>query len=475
MRRTRPARVNESEFADISLRNPEDLKREVKRKLEDYFDEDGPGVAVFVSVNDEIVLAEGYGKARIEEGGQKITPDTIFDLGSLSKHFTALGILMLIDQTTTGKHAETGGKYWKLSFGTRLRSIIPELPPWADNINIRNLLNHSSGILDYATLWLADDKIALWLKANNIDAEDFENAMNNATGYWYKTMPGYERVKDKEKYLTNHGMLELLSEQAESGEPRREWSYSNTGYAVLAEVIRRATGKSLREFLKEEVFDRLEMYDTFVYDDTVPEFKKHALCYRLPLDRNDRNYESIDSDTIFNYIHGDGNIHSTINDLAKWIKAWNEIDDPEKPDPKAKNPNRDLKEKLIKRTTFLKVYRPGLTHKWEGRRSARGERRGPRGIRNYASGMILYRYKNKNVNSYAIHHGGNWLGFNSYMMRGHVALYRQGSVYEVTILVLANYLPDYYDPRFPPELGKEIAELYWPLQGEDRYNVLKYI
>jgi CubicO group peptidase (beta-lactamase class C family) len=281
-------------------------------------------------------------------------------------------------------------------------------------------------------------------------------------------MEGYEKVKDKEMYLTNDGVLKLLATQQEAGEPGVNFNYSNTGYVILAEVIRRVTGKSLRAFLKEEIFDRLGMKDTFVYDDTVPGFEHHALCYRLPDGESHKEYESIDCNTIFNYIHGDGNIHSTINDLAKWVKAWNEIDDPEKEDPEKKDPNKDKSKKLIKKDTFLKIYRPGHTgetsERWAGRRRYK-----------YASGMKIYRYKNRNVNSYAIHHGGNWLGFNSYMMRGHVVLYKQHKVYEVTVLVLSNYLSEWGQPIFPLEIGKSIAELYWPLQEKSRYNVLTYI
>jgi CubicO group peptidase (beta-lactamase class C family) len=435
------------------------LRREVKRILKAYLEEDGPGVAVLVIVNDNIVLSEGYGYARIGEPDGKITADTVFDLASLSKHFTALGILMLIDRTTTGNRPDDGSKYWELSFETSLKSILTELPPWAEKITIRHLLNHTSGIPDY---------FALKLQLNECELDKYFKKLCEYTGTWYADMEGYEKVKNKELYLTNSGVLNLLAEKKEATEPDINFVYSNTGYVVLAEVIRRVTGKSLRDFLKEEIFDRLKMKDTFVYDETEPGFTKHALCYRLRDDVCRLNHEPIECNTIFNYIHGDGNIHSTINDLAKWIQAWNKIDDPEIADPKKDDPNKKKRDKLIKRTTFLKVYEPGLT-------AEKGEDWVRRKRYRYASGMQLYRYKNKNVNSYAIYHGGNWLGFNSYMMRGHVALPKQEKTYEVTVLVLSNYLCEWGQIIFPLEIGRKLAELYWPWQKEDRYNVLKYI
>jgi CubicO group peptidase (beta-lactamase class C family) len=440
MRRTRAVRLDDSEIKEEF--------REEKKKVDEIMRErlppDGPGVAVLVMVNDIPVLKEGYGKARIGAPTRAITPDTIFDLASLSKQFTALAILMLIDRTTRGRRPD-GGDYKELYFNTSLRSILPKLPAWADEITVRNLLNHSSAVPEYDFLRKGD--------SDRLDR--YYERVTKATGDWYASMKGYEKVNNKRRYLTNEGVLKLLAGQNRAEAPGQSFAYSNTGYVLLAEIIKERTGKSLRRFLKDEIFDYLGMNKTFVYDETVSEFRKHALCYRLPSGRGNANYRSIDCDTEFNYIHGDGNIHSSINDLVKWVKAWNEIDD-------------NKRNGLINTSTFLKIYKPGLTGRmgeyWAGRERYK-----------YASGMQIYRYKNRTVNSYAIHHGGNWLGFNSYLMRGHVALYRHEEVYEVTVLVLSNYLSDWREPNSPFKIGKRIAEIYWPLQNMPRYNVLRYI
>ncbi|HET9532738.1 MAG TPA: serine hydrolase domain-containing protein [Blastocatellia bacterium] len=453
MSRNMRARGIDSASGDTISRKYYYQGRDVKRFLTDYLDEDGPGLAALVILNNEVVLRLAHGQARLDEKKEKITADTVFDLGSLSKHFTALGILMLIDQTTIGR------RYKKLEFDTTLRSIFTYLPAWAEKTKIRDLLNHSSGIPEYDVLKLGKRECELVM---------FYNGLSQIRGNWYKKMPGYPGVPDKTKYVTNKDALDLLAAATEAGEPGKEFAYSNTGYMVLAEVIREFTGKSLRDFLQEEVFTPLKMYDTFVYDDTVEEFKKHALCYRIKNPPCQPDHEPIECDTVFNYIHGDGNIHSTINDMEKWIKAWNHIDDPKKPDPDSNAPARKKRDKLIKMSTFLKIYSTGETLT---RPKYWGVRRGY----DDGSGMQLYHYNNRNVNSYAIHHGGNWLGFNSYLMRGNVHIPKLNETHETTVLVLANYHSEPGQIVFPYEIGKRIAARYWPVKGKDRYNVLDYI
>jgi CubicO group peptidase (beta-lactamase class C family) len=463
-------------FIDRTDQQEKAIRNEIKRKLNYYLPKEGPnggkigpGIAVLVYVNGKCVLKESYGNARISEpcengsvGGQdeKITEKTVFDLASLSKHFTALGILLLIDQTTL----HTG--YQKLSFRTKLRTIIPELPSWADKITIRHLLNHRSGLQEYFNLQFPEK--------DDCQLQQYFDGLCKEKGHWYATMEGYETAKKRGGYITNENVLDLLATAPEPliSPPGKEFSYSNTGYVLLAEIIRRVTGKSLRLFLKDEIFDRLGMTDTFVYDETVPQYTGHALCYRLPDGACESYSGSIKSDTIFNYIHGDGNVHSTLRDLEKWILAWNKIDNSHIKDPEPNVPDRNPSDKLIKRTTFLAVYRYGIERE-KGRNYY-----APWDRYKYSSGMQIYRYKNQHVNSYAIHHGGNWLGFNSYLMRGHVQLeqrHRRQDVCELTILVLSNYFTDWGTVIFPLEIGRMIAEKFWPWKKKERYNVLQYI
>ena len=390
--------------------------------------QDTPGLALLVMDGDKPVLLEGHGKGRIRDLKiKKRMPigRSVFELGSLSKQFTALAILMLIDQTT--RKGPNKGKYERLSFRSKLSRFFPNLPR-ANEITIQHLLEHSSGLPDYLSLKIGSKrKFEQW----------YDNALKS-TGHWYAKM------SRQRGYMTNKDVIDLVAKQKPRGpKPGEKFVYSDTGYVVLAEIVRSVTGKSLGQFLKEEVFDRLKMNSTFVFDEHYHEFKRHALCYR----RNNVTYESISSNTVFNYVHGDGNIHSTISDLVQWLRAWNKIDGIQ---------TRGIP-RLVNKSTVNKLF-------------------GPRAIRDrrkyrYSAGFFVDRYKIKNVEAYALSHGGDWLGFHSYFMRA--TLYLQ-PIEQQSIVVLANYaVLSKYDGVDPFIIAKELADIYWHLPP--KYNVLRRI
>jgi CubicO group peptidase (beta-lactamase class C family) len=397
--------------------------------LSRYLRKGGPGVAVLVLDGDDPILLKGYGNARLTGSSEEINDDTVFDLASLSKQFTALGILMLIDRTTIGN-------YGRLGFNTRLSRFFPDLPG-AREITIRNLLNHSSGLPDYFA----------------IEYQKYYEEMMEVRGNWYATMVG------KPSYIRNADIINLISSRKTLDfAPGTNFSYCNTGYVVLAEIIRHVTEKSLRDFLREEIFEPLKMHKTFVYDETVRGFDEHALCYRrVPDMRGHMQHESIKGDTVLNYIHGDGNVHASVGDLVKWLRSWNRLDDHRSGD-------------LITRSTFRQIFSQRLF------RSKRSKYRPfhPSTYK-YSSGLWFYSYKNNNVTSYALHHGGSWLGFVSYLMRGSVYLEEAGTRSQLSIVVLSNYVvPSKKDGGdHPYEMAKEISEVFWDLPR--RYNVLEYI
>lgn len=415
------------------------LNRRVDEALRQYVGPDGPGFAFLVMDGDKTVFKERYGCARIADPNhgiekREITDDTVFDLASMSKQFTATGILMLIDQTTKQR-------YRPLSLETKLYEFFPNIDK-ADQITIRMLLSHSSGLPDYFTIKPYTDK--------------YERELGQI-GFWYASMEG------KDSYLKNNDVIRLIEGRELDFDPGADMQYSNTGYVVLAEIIRRITDKSLKQFLKDEIFDRLGMSDTFVYDETVKSFYEHALCYRI---RANGKFASIESDTDFNYIHGDGNVHSTIEDMMKWQLACNRIDDLEQLCGTDDGP-------LIKKSTFLDVFEPLI----QKRRILRYTPK-PSG---YAAGFFIYRYDNANVNDFALYHGGDWLGFHSYVARTQVQFSREGIAPQdskrISIVVLSNN--ELLSPERPESvwtLLKETTEIFWrSWRYPDRYNVLTYI
>ncbi len=419
------------------------LAAKIDEMLGRHVEPNGPGFAVLVMDGDKRVCARGYGYARIADSDhgirqKKITTDTVFDLASISKQFTAFAILMLIDKTT--QHGPNRGKYPALSLTTRLSRFFPGIFG-ARDITIWHLLNHSSGLPEY---------LGIRSFTQSYDEELKE------IGFWYADMNA--------SVLTNEDVIARIVELNKlEFNPGEQFKYCNTGYVVLAEIVRKITKKSLREFLQEEVFDRLEMNNSFVYDETVNEFKKHPLCYRK---RRDGQYVSIEGDTVFNYIHGDGNVHTGIKDMVKWQKACNRIADLGNTGPGA----------LISKRTFLDVFDPPSRR----RRGLRFKEQS-----GYAAGFHIYRYERGNVSDFALHHAGEWLGFNSYLIRAEVQLHQPvhqpdaaKKFKEFSIVVLSNSKEFAEGHRVSTyTIMKELAEFFWDLWGlpeaRSRKNVLR--
>ena len=226
-----------------------------------YASRQGPGCAVGVSRDGRLVFAKGYGSADLEHD-VPITPSTAFYIASVSKQFTAMSIVLL---------AEDG----RLSLDDSIRKWVPEVPSFETPITIRQLLYHTSGLRDYFTLL--------------------------ALSGWPSDGP-----------LTEKQFLELISRQKKLNfSPGEEFLYSNTGYALLAVVVQRVSGKSLRDYAAEHIFKPLGMTHTEFRDDHHRLIPQRAIGYQ-PVDGGFRI-----SQPEFDVV-GDGGLYSTIEDLAKW-------------------------------------------------------------------------------------------------------------------------------------------------------------
>lgn len=233
--------------------------------------------SVLIADKGKILLEKGYGIAN-EEFGQTLNENSIYELASVSKQFTAMGVVIL---------KEKG----KLSFDDKLTKFIPELKQY-DNVSIRNLLNHTSGIPDY----LSQIQPTLF---------------------------------DKSKINTNKDIIDLLAKNKLPllFAPGAKFEYSNTGYALLASVIERAAGQSYAAFLEKSVFKPLKMKNTFVYSRRLRPRKidNYAFGYVYSSDTK-RNVlpDSIDPQSFVIYLDGvvgDGGVNSTVIDLFKWDRA----------------------------------------------------------------------------------------------------------------------------------------------------------
>jgi CubicO group peptidase (beta-lactamase class C family) len=191
--------------------------------------QDSPGAAVTVAKDGTIIYSKGFGLSNLEYG-IPVTPSTVFHIASVSKQFTVFSVLLL----------EKAGK---LSLDDDIRKYIPEVPDFGKTITLRHLANHTSGLRDQWNL-LA---LAGW------------------------------RLDD---VITTEQILRLISRQKELNfDPGEEYLYCNTGYTLLAEVVKRVSGKSFAAFTDENIFRPLHMTHTLFYEDHEKIIKNRAYSY----------------------------------------------------------------------------------------------------------------------------------------------------------------------------------------------------
>ncbi len=232
-----------------------------------------PGAAVLVVHNGKAVFRRGYGVADLRTLAP-INAGTNFRLASFTKQFTAACIMLL---------AHDG----KLRYDDHLTDFFPEFPAYGKSITVRNLLNHTSGLPDYEELWM-------------------------------KQYP--DTAPEKVPQIHDAGVLKLLEQQT-SGRfaPGSKWEYSNSGYAVLAMIVEKVSGKSFGEFLRERIFTPLQMTNTLAYEKGKNEVTHRAYGHTKDKDGWQQTDQSPTSAVL-----GDGGIYSSLDDLEKWDRALRE-------------------------------------------------------------------------------------------------------------------------------------------------------
>ena len=229
-----------------------------------------PGAAVVVIRQGRIVMQRGYGVADLRTL-HPIDAHTDFRLASVSKQFTAMAIMVLVHDG-------------KLHYDDRLSDVLPGFPAYGKAITIRNLLNHTSGLLDY------EDLMA-------------------------KEYPG--KPDDQIPQIHDAGVLALLEKvNTTKFPPGTKWEYSNSGYCVLAMVVEKVSGKPFGEFLHERIFTPLQMNHTLAYEKGKNEVPNRAYGYTLTGNVWKQTDQSSTSATL-----GDGGIYTSLEDFAKWDAA----------------------------------------------------------------------------------------------------------------------------------------------------------
>lgn len=233
----------------------------VDKLLAKYDFKNGPGLSLAVIKDGAVVYKKGLGIANLEYG-VPITTSTVFQIASVSKQFTVFSILLL----------EQEGK---LSIDDDIRKYLPEMPDYGHKITLRNLANHTSGIRDNTDI------------ANLIGTSEADLFSND------------EAVK----LITSQKGLNFI--------PGNEFQYCNSGYILLAEIVKRVSGQSFAEFTQSTIFKPLKMKNSQFVD--APETIVKNIAYSYD------KYENTYYKNILNHSFvGSTGLHTTIDDLSLW-------------------------------------------------------------------------------------------------------------------------------------------------------------
>jgi CubicO group peptidase (beta-lactamase class C family) len=345
-----------------------DLEKRVDRLFARWDRDDSPGCAVAVLHHGRIVYQRGYGMADLEHE-VRITPATVFHAGSMAKQFTALCILLLVEEK-------------RLALDDDVRKYIPELPDVGEPIRLRHMLHHTSGLREHHNLL----QFAGWRWRDLITERDILTMMGRQRGLNFR--------------------------------PGEEFLYSNSNYALLAVVIKRVSGQSLREFAEERVFKPLGMTHTQVVEDHSAAVKGRAAGH---VRRDDGGYDVERPPYDFT---GSTNLLTTVEDLAKW-------------DANFFDAKVGGKEVVTKRVTA-------------------GRLKGGEAV-GYAGGLFLGNYRKLPI----VSHAGADVGFRAEMLRfpeQHFSVVVLCNLFDVSATRLAQQVADLYlADEFPPEVAPKGA------------------
>ena len=238
-----------------------ELQAQVDAVFADYASADGPGCSLGVIRDGRLIHAAGYGAANLDYGIPN-GPATIYRIASVSKQFTAGAIALL-------------ALWGEVDLDAPVQRYLPDFPDYADPPTVRHLIHHTSGVRDY---------LGLFTLAGN-RSEDF---------------------------ITNLDILDAIMRQRELNfPPGSEYLYSNSGYVLLAEIVARVAGRSLREFARAEFLDPLGMPRTHFHDDHNEVVPDRATGYSPTEDGFRIDMTTLD-------VVGDGGIYTSVEEWPAW-------------------------------------------------------------------------------------------------------------------------------------------------------------
>lgn len=238
-----------------------DTQAAINGIFSDYDTPDQAGMSVAVYRHGTLAYARGFGLASMEHGVPN-TPDTIFRIGSTSKQFTAACVVLL-------------SLTEELSLQDDIRTFLPEMPDYGAPITILNLLNHTSGLRDYLLL--------ARMMGRSIDSMSIEECV-----------------------------AAVARQEGLSFAPGQTYSYSNSNYLLIGEIVKRVSGQSLAEFAKENIFEPLGMDSTHFHDRHGHVVRGRAMGYS-PNENGELELDISKNDCV-----GDGGVFTTVRDMLRW-------------------------------------------------------------------------------------------------------------------------------------------------------------
>ena len=252
-----------------NLHSQPTLTDKVDSIFNDFFKSTDPGCAVVVVKNNEVIYSNSFGLAVLEYN-IPISSKTVFEVGSIAKQFTGYGVAILVGQD-------------KISMEDDIKKFIPELPDYGVKITIDDLVHHKSGIMDQYALLL------------------------------------YSGYRDGDVITKDDVMNTILGEKNLDFLPGEHYTYSNSNYRLLAEIIERVSKQSFSEFMNENIFIPLKMTNT-AFIGNCDEVIAHSAKSYYSVDDDIYNHFSFNTCTL-----GSSGMWSTAEDMTKWLRNFEEI------------------------------------------------------------------------------------------------------------------------------------------------------
>ncbi|TJY35962.1 serine hydrolase domain-containing protein [Pontimicrobium aquaticum] len=228
-----------------------------------FNDKEGPGGVFLVAKHGKPIYKKAFGKANMELG-VNMTPENVFQIGSMTKQFTSLGILMLQEQN-------------KLDVNDAIVKYIPDYPN-GEHITIHHLLTHTSGIKDFTKM---------------------------------KSIMSIAR-----KDLTPKELVDFFKDEPIDFQPGEKFAYNNSGYVVLGYIIELVSGTTYEEFIEQNIFKAIGMNDSRYANDREI-VKNRAYGYHNRGAFTNKMYVSL------SIPYASGSLMSTVDDMLKWQEAIN--------------------------------------------------------------------------------------------------------------------------------------------------------